>query len=113
MMLMSTWQIFAAGSLGPFIPELIKLFNAKDKARMWQRYKRWEYWALFVCILPVAGLSASGYGLQQMPLHLALHLGAAPALLLGVVASARSGQRKGLFAQPPQRPSPMDLLSWI
>lgn len=93
-------QVFLGGMLGPLLVELIKLAAWRDKVKIKEKYKHWNYWIATTGLLLASAVIVVLNGTDHVSALKAVQLGVnAPAIVAGYAnASVTRRSRKKIRA---------------
>jgi hypothetical protein len=92
-------QVFFGGILGPVLLELVKLAAWREKTKICEKYRQWNYWIATIALLIVSGIVTVINGIEHVSLQRAIQLGInAPAIVAGYANAsvARRSHAAGL-----------------
>lgn len=76
------WTIFGIGCIGGCLAEFASIYKLRTEASFPEHYRRFRYYIISAVMILVGGGLTVIYGIQQMPVIMALNLGASAPLIL-------------------------------
>lgn len=106
-------EVFLGGALGPFLVELLRIANWRNRTAVSLRYARLAYCVATAALLATGGIVAILYGVESVPIVRAAHLGATAPLLVGAWASSAPREPTSALSAPLATRVPLrNLLAW-